>query len=336
MGILTKEVEVKVNSYTIKYYEPLGYEIPMRKASKSTFQHTGKELAYDLNNTFMVKVEDLQRRSNVKIDATCDSCGEIVNNIYYEHYCESIEKFGKYVCYKCKTSHYKESCLKIYGVDNPAKLEEVHERMAKTSLQRYGTMHPLQSKEIKEKQQQTVQNTYGVDNILKLSEVRKKVSQTLYKNGTVPTSKQQFYVFNLYQSINSNVQLNYPIAYYNADICFPEEKLTVEIDFGGHNLSVKTGRLTQEEFNQKEIIRNNIIKREGYKQMRIISLNDKLPSDSILLQMLSEAKQYFLDYPEHSWIEFNISESTLRNAEHKQGIPYNFGSLRTVKDKEVL
>ena len=70
--------------------------------------------------------------------------------------------------------------------------------------------------------------------------------------------------------------------------------------------------------------------------MRIISLNDKLPQDSTLLQMLSETRQYFSDYPNHSWIEYNISTSTLRNAEHKQGIPYAFGSLRTVKDKEVL
>lgn len=214
-------------------------------------------------------------------------------------------------------------------------MPEIQEKKKNTFLLHYDTENPFQLPEIKEKIRQTFYSHYGVDNPNKSPEVRAKTAQTLYKNGTTPTSKQQFYVFNLYQSVNPNTQLNYPIAYYNVDICFPEEKLTVEIDFGGHDLQVKTGNLTQEEFNQKEIIRNNIIKREGYKQMRIISLNDKLPQDSVLFQMLSEARQYFSDYPEHSWIEYNISTSTLRNAENKNGIPYNFGELRTIKDADL-
>lgn len=301
--LLTQEVEVKVNSSTIKHYESLGYQIPMRKASKSIFQHTGREFAYDLNNTFMVRVSDLPTRSNVKIDAMCDCCGETVNGISYEHYCKMTEKFGNYVCYKCKTSHYRESCVKTYGVDNPVKLEEFRDKMIETSLQRYGTEHPMQ-------------------NIL----VLQKAKETLYKNETTPTSLQQLYLHSLY-----NGKLNYPIKNYNVDICFPEEKICMEYDGGGHSLEVKFGRLTQEEFEYKELIRNNVIKRAGYKQMRIISLKDKLPSDEILLQMLSEAKQYFFDYPEHSWIEYNIDTSTVRNAEHKDGVFFDYGKLRKIK-----
>lgn len=313
MGILTNEVEVRVNAFTIKHYESLGYKIPLRKASKSSFQHTGKEFVYDLNNTFVVKVEDLQRKSNVKIDVSCDCCGDTIYGITYEDYCKRIEMFGEYVCSKCKLVHYKKSCLKIYGIDNPAKLKEIKEQMAETSLKRYGTTHPMQSLEIK-----------------------KKTAQTLYKNGTTPTSRQQLYVYNIYCIHNDNKPcLNYPIFYYNADICFPDEKLDIEVDFGGHNLSVKTGKLTQEEFNQKEIIRNNVIKREGYKQMRIISEDDKLPSDSTLLQMLSNARNYFSEYPNHSWIEFNLDTSLVRNAENKQGVPYDFGTLRRIKDEDL-
>jgi hypothetical protein len=74
-----------------------------------------------------------------------------------------------------------------------------------------------------------------------------------------------------------------------------------------------------------------VIKRAGYKQMRIVSSKDKLPSDEILLQMLSEAKQYFFDYPEHSWIEYNIDTSTVRNAEHKNGVFFDCGKLRNIK-----
>jgi very-short-patch-repair endonuclease len=327
--LLTKEVEVKVNTYTIKYYESLGYKIPLRKASKSTFQHTGKEFCYDLNNTFMVKVDDLQKRSNVKVDAICDCCGETIYGLIYEHYCESMEMFGEYVCYKCKTVHYKKSCMQTYGVDNPSKLKEVHEKMKLTSLDRYGTEHPMQSLEIKEKAMQSCFDRYGCFNPSQSLVVRDKVAKTLYKNNTTPTSSQQLYIYNLY-NIYDDVELNYPIKYYNADICFPEEKFIIEYDGGFHNGQVKLGRLTQEEFDQKEIIRNNIIKREGYKQMRIISSTDLLPSDEILLQMLQEAREYFAKYLNHSWIEYNIDDSIVRNAENKDGIHYNYGELRKI------
>ena len=38
MGIITKEIEVTTNSNTVKYYENLGYKIPMKKASKNYFR----------------------------------------------------------------------------------------------------------------------------------------------------------------------------------------------------------------------------------------------------------------------------------------------------------
>lgn len=335
MGIITKEVEIKVNSFTIKHYESLGYKIPLRKSSKSSFRHTGKEFVYDLGNTFSVKVEDLQKRSNVKIDVECDCCGKPIYDVTYEDYCKRIEMFGEYVCHGCSINHYKGSCLKKYGVDNPAKLKEVKEQMMQTSLQRYGTVHPMQSSEIKNKTMQSCIDKYGYSNTLKVPEIREKVSQTLYKNGTTPTSRQQLYIYKLYDT-NGQIKLNFPVSYYNVDICFPNEKLIVEIDFGGHNLSVKTGKLTQEEFDKREIMRNNIIKREGYKQMRIISEKDLLPSDVALLQMLQDTHNYFSDYPNHSWIEFSIDTSSIRNAEHKNGIPYNFGALRRIKDEDLI
>lgn len=64
--------------------------------------------------------------------------------------------------------------------------------------------------------------------------------------------------------------------------------------------------------------------------MHIISLSDKLPSDCVLLKMLSDAEQYFVDYPNHSWIEFYIDNSIVRNAEHKDGMSYDFGELRKI------
>lgn len=69
--------------------------------------------------------------------------------------------------------------------------------------------------------------------------------------------------------------------------------------------------------------------------MHIISATDFLPSDEILLQMLDYTKQYFSDYPNHSWIEFNIDSSTVRNAEQKEGSFFNYGDLRKIKESDV-
>ena len=111
--------------------------------------------------------------------------------------------------------------------------------------------------------------------------------------------------------------------------------MVCEYDGGGHFLNVITGKITEGEHLKKEIVRFSVIKKEGYKQMRIISLKDELPSDQILFQMLSEARNYFLKYPNHSWIEFDIDLSIVRNAEYKDGFRYDYGELRTIKTNSL-
>ena len=66
--------------------------------------------------------------------------------------------------------------------------------------------------------------------------------------------------------------------------------------------------------------------------MRIISSKDLLPSDTLLLEMLSKAKEYFSKYPNHSWFEFNIDTSTVRNAEQPDGVFFDYGELRKIKE----
>ncbi len=239
----------------------------------------------------------------------------------------------------------KKTSMKKYGVEYPAQLKEVRDKMKRTNIERYGESYakrfsekafqtfyektgysnPSQSPDVQEKRTQSFIDRFGVDNPNKSPEVRKKSVQTLYKNSSQKASSQQRYICDLYDGI-----LNYPVSYYNVDIYLKEDNITIEYDGGFHLGNVVTGRETMEEHNQKEIIRDQIIKREGYKQMRIISTKDLLPSDTTLLQMLSEAKQYFQSFPSHSWIEFNIDSSIIRNAEYKDGIAYDFGKLRRI------
>lgn len=396
--ILTKEIEVKVNPSNVDYYKSLGYDIPIRKASKSTWYKHKKEFVYDMGKIIIIKPEDLPSNSNIKVHVKCDVCGR-ENKILYQQYIRSVKNYGYYTCKHCnyekstktiksvygvdhysQTEEYKErmkntcnlkygkdypsqvpeirekmkqTCLSHYNVDNPTKSAEVRNIVKNTVRERYGvdyvsqldlvkekakkTMrenlgveHALQSKDIQRKKELTCIERFGVPHAMQCDAIKEKAIKTYHVNGNTATSKQQLYLHSLYGG-----EINYPISYYATDICFPEEKFAIEYDGGGHDLRVTLGQLTQEEFDQKEIIRNSVLKKEGYKQMRIISSKDKLPSDSTLLQMLSEAKEYF-SKTNHSWCSYDIDKSLLFNAENKDGIYYDFGELRTIKDSSIV
>ena len=197
---------------------------------------------------------------------------------------------------------FKETCLKKYGVDNFVKSDVIKEKKRKTNLKRY-----------------------GVENVSSYKDFKEKRRKTFYENQTTISSIQQRHINNLYNAV-----LNYPIKYYNADICLLEEQICIEYDGSGHDLTVKKGNMTQEEFDQKEMTRFYVIKRAGYKQIRIVSPKDYLPSDEILLQMLEQAKEYF-NTTTHTWVEYNIDTSLMHNAENKEGVFFDFGDLRKIK-----
>lgn len=317
----------------------------MRKSKNS------QEYVYDLWETIMVKVEDLPKRSNAKVKVACDNCGK-ETIMKYSAYCISIENGGKHYCNKCfyiksqetqlkkygdtsyrRTNECKEKIrqtnLKKYGVKFASQNEKVKEKRKKTNLERYGFPCSFQNEDVKRKFRENCLKKYGVEYTLQLPEVREKITNTLYKNSSQKASAQQRYLNKLYGGV-----LNYPIKYFSADICFPKEKIIIEYDGGGHLLNVETGRETQEEHDRKEIMRNNIIKREGYKQIHIISATDKLPSDKILLQMLFNAKEYFYTST-HTWIEYNIDTSIMRNVDNMDGVFFNYGKLRRI-NKDTL
>lgn len=333
--LLTKEVEVKVNSYTVDYYKSLGYEIPMKKATESTRKKYKKDFVYDFSKTIIVQIQDLQMGSHIKVDVLCDYCKKNVITMKYKDYYNRMKITNKHACIDCSRLKLYESNLSIYNVKNASQSDEVKRRMASTNIKKYGTIAPAQNKDVQEKMKDSYIRNYGVDNPMKCLEIKEKLAQTFYLNGMCKTSRQQIYLFNLYGEYDE-ARINFPISYYAADICLLREKIVIEYDGGGHELGIVLGSFIKEEFHQREVIRNSVVKREGYKQIRIISSKDFLPSDLILLQMLSESRQYFSEYPNHSWIEFNIDSSIMRNAEHKEGVLYDYGILRTIKDSDLL
>lgn len=73
--LLTKEVEVNVNTKYVKYYQEKGYTIPKRI-------NKNNKLVIDTSKTIKVKIEDLPSNSHAIINYKCDFCGRLISTRY--------------------------------------------------------------------------------------------------------------------------------------------------------------------------------------------------------------------------------------------------------------
>ena len=94
MGLITKEVEITLNGRTISYYEDLGYEIP-RYYDKHSHKWSIKR-----GTTIKIKICDLQKCSNVRVDIECDCCKKNYD-IEYCAYNAKKNRDGKIYCKSC-------------------------------------------------------------------------------------------------------------------------------------------------------------------------------------------------------------------------------------------
>ena len=108
MGIITKEVEIKLWASTIKYYNDLGY--------------IGNH-----GDVITVKVEDLSKCSTVLVKVKCDYCGE-EKQIKYVNY-NARAKNGEYCCSNCASLKQQETMLKKYGYKSPIQVREIKQKL---------------------------------------------------------------------------------------------------------------------------------------------------------------------------------------------------------------
>jgi len=155
MSILTKKVEIRVNSKTVKYYESLGYKIPMKKASKTTREVNNKELVYDFSKNIIVKIEDLLMGSDTKVEVLCDMCHENKMLVSYGVYNRVVKKTGNYVCKDCINKKRTLTMLKKYNVENALHSEIFKDKVRQTNIERYGVENYTQTKEYNEKVKET-------------------------------------------------------------------------------------------------------------------------------------------------------------------------------------
>lgn len=234
----------------------------------------------------------------------------------------SIKKYG--VDHHTKADSVKEkhkqTMLKKYGVTNYAKTKEYKEKMISKCLSRYGVKYFPQVEELKRKARETNLKKLGVEYPMQSIDVRKKSKNSFYKNKNGVCSKQQYYIS---QIIGGEV--NFPVEDFSLDIAFPEKKIYVEYDGGGHDLCVKLGSMTEKEFKTKEIKRFLYLRSRGWKLIKIVSKKDYLPSETKIKQLIELSISFFKN-SKRTWITFDIDQETLmfkNNAFH-----YEYGELQ--------
>lgn len=316
-------------------------EIAWGRRNKPIFTKLGYNFT-SVGDSFLVKQKDLSPSSRVIVKIQCDYCPKVFENTMVE-YSRSIKRnpnFQKIGCPEChnkkieelnimrygvKTNlmlqetkeQIKKTNIIRYGVENPAQNQQVKDQMKATMVERYGVEYSVHSPEIRQKQINTNIERYGCEYSLQNEEVKKKSKQSLFNNNTAPTSRTQKYLHELLGG-----KLNYPLGNYYIDIVL-NENIAFEYDGGGHDLQVKLGSISREEFNKKETAREFFLKRRGYKIVRLVSTRDKLPEKDILLDAIYKCIDYVNGSGTNS--EVNIDEGYIRFGKNITNC--NFGNL---------
>lgn len=117
-----------------------------------------------------------------------------------------------------------------------------------------------------------------------------KIRETLYLNGTAPCSNQQRIIHGLIGG-----ELNYPVDKLSLDIAFPDDKVYVEYDGSGHDLVLKFGAMSENDFIAKEIMRFEFLKSRGWKCVLIKSPKDYLPNEDQIIKDIVNAKKELMN-----------------------------------------
>lgn len=129
----------------------------------------------------------------------------------------------------------------------------------------------------------------GVQYPFQNKDILLKCRKTLYENNQhngVVCSSQQNYLSKLFEG-----KLSVPVNIYYCDIVI--NNLIIEYDGSGHDMSVRMGYTTLEDFQNKEYKREKVLIDYNYKIFRIVCTNDILPEDNKLFIMKHIAELLF-------------------------------------------
>lgn len=149
-----------------------------------------------------------------------------------------------------------------YGVTNVFESPQVQEKIKKTNEEKYGAGNIAHTPAISEKIKANNIEKYGVPYTTQVPEVVQKMREALYKNGTVPTSKNEKVMCALLKKLygEENCFENFAFDRINFDclVIVGENKIDVEYD----------GWYWHKERQEHDKRRNYCVLNKGYKVLR--------------------------------------------------------------------
>lgn len=316
--LISKTAMVYGSGPTIPYYKKLGYDMRYHEYTE-------------------VAVEDLSPHAISLVLVQCDYCGVVVTRAYRD-YTEAHRNNNADCCVNCRKHKIKEVFQDKYGVSNPLSTVEVRQKCQDTIKQRYGVENPMHSEEIRNKVKHTNILRYGCENPAQNQAIQQKIADTnLRKYGYkapaqseqvqakfrqtcqnkygldypptlmngIGISKTQQHLAELY-----NCQCNYNILGFYVDLYCSTDNTIIEYDGGGHTLAIKLDNMSTTAFYNKELQREQVLKRAGFSMLRIINSTDKQLSDSEFLNIYNKLRHARDTDNTKTWI-YNIDNNKL-------------------------
>lgn len=280
MLLKNKKILVKWNNANKEHYISKGYSFTKIK------------------DEFEIYPNDLPRYSGEKVWVQCDYCGKIYNPIYKNYM--NNHKDNKDCCPSCKYEKAKETTKERYGVEYYSQTKESKNKIKNTCFIKYGVSNPSKVKEFQNKKistnlkkfnsewfvnsdpfKESCMKKYGEDNPMKSINVQIKATQTLIKNNNVPISKQEKEMIKILKDMygEENCIPSYQFNRMTLDCLLLINNNKIDIEYDGYYW-----HKNRKHYDRK---RDEFLKKEGFKILRIISKN-KIPTK----EQIKEAIDY--------------------------------------------
>lgn len=175
----------------------------------------------------------------------------------------------------------KQTTLNHYGVENVSQSEVIKDRKKETTKQHYGVEYNMQSEEIREKIKQTNLKNYGYEYPMQCPSIREKAIKSFVSNNTINASKQEIELFELLKEIyhNKYTQLEHTYACGNfiLDIFMKINNVKIDIEYDGKYWH---------QDKRRDLIRDKIIQKQGYKTLRIKAINT-IPTKEQIIEKIN-------------------------------------------------
>lgn len=208
-----------------------------------------------VGNRIIIEAKDISPSSHKKIKYICDYCNKEFERMPYSNErSKENNLIKKDACTSCKRKRTLETTINKYGVDNVMKVPELQQKC---------------------KQSKNNQNFNG-----------STFNSCSYFINGIPVSKGQD---NLHKNF-PEFELNYHLDKYYIDLFY--NNICIEYNGRGHDLGVRMGKISTEDFNTKEQNKKDFICKNN-KLLVIVDKKDKLKKEeNITNDLINEIRNF--------------------------------------------